>query len=103
MVSFAMSHKVAASIFQQPNQFGRKTLSHDALRMNQSCDAKTPGKQFNLNGITEWQTLLPLIAQACLDGAHLHAACHLIGLSAHTVQRKINKPPMTRPSTPSSS
>lgn len=33
------------------------------------------------------QTLLPLIAQACLDGARLHAACHLIGLSARTVQR----------------
>lgn len=33
------------------------------------------------------QTLLPLIAQACLDGARLQAACHLIGLSARTVQR----------------
>ena len=33
------------------------------------------------------QTLLSLIAQACLDGARLQTACHLIGLSARTVQR----------------
>jgi transposase InsO family protein len=33
------------------------------------------------------QTLLALIAQACHDGARLHKACALIGLSARTVQR----------------
>jgi putative transposase len=33
------------------------------------------------------QTLLPLIEQACRDGARLHKACAQIGLSARTVQR----------------
>lgn len=40
-----------------------------------------------MTSLQQHQTLLPLIAQACLDGARLHAACHLIGLSARTVQR----------------
>lgn len=33
------------------------------------------------------QTLLPLIEQACCDGARLEVACQLIGLSVRTVQR----------------
>ena len=55
VVAFSTSDKVAASLFQQPDQFRREALSHNESGVRQSGDAKTSGKKLHLNGITRGQ------------------------------------------------